>query len=151
MLEEQNLSRERQAHAASVPGAISDIGLLDEEVSALVQVSENAPAEGNFFGQGAVDPGNTISVGIDQQHALHARQDLLHAGRRHVMRVGAEAQAYQFIALLSYSGRSRLGSVVLKEEGVGYGTHDAGDAVGIFLLLLALFAEFVGISSVAVQ
>src|ERR1051326_353625 len=81
--EDENLARHAQAHGGNFPGAVAHIGLLNKEVTAFVEVTENAPAEADIAKQGAVDARDAPSIGVNEKISLHALQHLLDArGRR---------------------------------------------------------------------
>src|SRR5690348_5055778 len=82
--EDENLARHAQAHGGDFPGAVTHIGLLNKEVPAFVEVTQNAPAKANVPKQVAVDAGEAPGVGVDQKISLHAFEHLLDPRRRRV-------------------------------------------------------------------
>src|SRR5579863_2688478 len=71
-LEQQNLSGESQRHTRDFPGAIPNIALFDQKMSALVEMAQNSPAEADFLEQRSINSCDAARRGVDQNKSLHA-------------------------------------------------------------------------------
>src|SRR2546429_7877043 len=94
-----------------------------------VQMAKDSPAETNLLEQLAVDPGETVLLGINQKRSLHAGEHLFYTGRRSVARVGTEFQAHQFIAGLAQAFLANLGSIWLVKKRIRQCLHDSRSAI----------------------
>ncbi len=91
------------------------------------------------------------ACGIDQHKSLHAVEDLFHARRRLVSRIGPEFQTHQPISILAQVCRASLLAVIVVKKSIGQGLHDAQRALGSLLLLRMLAAKLLGIAHQARQ
>src|ERR1041385_2330641 len=94
--EQQNFSREGHVNARHLPVLVSDIALANFNVTATIEMSENAPAETDVFLQRAIDHSDAIACRINQDVSLHAGQDLLNPRWRIIFRVRLKAKPAEF-------------------------------------------------------
>ncbi len=52
---------------------------MNDEVAAFVEMSENSPAKADLLKKRAIDAGDAVMNGVDQNVALHSGQHFLHA------------------------------------------------------------------------
>ena len=107
-------------------------------------MSENSPAEADFFEERAINAGQAVTDGVHEHIALHAGQDLFHVRRRLVAGIGLELQFDERFAGAANACRGRFLSGVLEEEGIGECAYDAHRVLGARALLFALLSQFFG-------
>src|SRR3984957_20953864 len=119
-------------------------------MTALIEVPQDSPRKSDFFEQGPVDSCEPAGGWINYQKPLHPNQNLLCVSGRLVSGVRAKPQTHQLPPRIA-TGLSAFFSVVLVQESIGQGFHDAQGALAIFLLLRMFAAEFFSVASQALQ
>jgi hypothetical protein len=107
---------------------IADIGLLEQDGAAFVELAEEAEAEVDVGGEVSIDTGEALLGAIDPDLAGDAAQDVgFEVGGIEVW-VGREAQP---VALARAAGDDAFDAI---EEGLGEQRHEVVDAGGVALL-----------------
>src|SRR5205814_109342 len=115
--------------------------LFHQEVSASIQMSQNAPSESHIFEQSAFNSRDSPSDGINQDFPLYSGQYFFDWGGRSVGWIGLERQPYQRIPRLPDAGRSNFLSCEFINEGVGQRSYHAAETFIIIFLLFGLLAQ----------
>src|ERR1700751_1266597 len=109
-------------------------------MAAFIKVAQNPPTKRDLSKQRAVDPGDAVAVGIDQQRSLHTDQDLFGVRGWGGVRIRTELQTNKFVPFFADYIGAWVGSGVFKKKRIGHGSNDVGYAIR--LLFLALLLRF---------
>src|SRR5207248_9910666 len=82
--------------------------LLHQKPAPAVEMPEKSPTKADIFFERAIDFGDPILFGVDQQMSLHPSKHLFHMRRRFVVGIGTKVQSDQLV-----SGRSNANSSLL--------------------------------------
>ena len=127
-LHHEGLAGEVELEACELPVVAADVGLLEQDGAAFVELAEEAEAEVDVGGEMGVDAGEALLGAIDPDLAGDAAQDVGFEVGRIEARIGCEAEA---IALAGGAGDDAFEAI---EEGLGEQRHEVVDAGGVALL-----------------
>ena len=126
-LEDDGMAAHLDIERDDFPVVVAHLALHHGEGPALVQASQQAPAEGDVLKQGAVHAGEPAGGAIDPHSAAERAEDLQLAVGGIIMRVGKESQADLAVFL----------AVIFEDESVRNGLEHLDQFV--FVILGALF------------
>lgn len=125
--------------------------MLHHKPATFIQAPEYSPPESHFFGKRAIDLGDAVQVGIDQNVAAHASEHLFGMGGWVVFGIGAKRQPHERVPWFAESLAADFGSVLLVKEGLGQRFHDSGRSFGIFPVGFLLPFELRGVVDKPIQ